>query len=72
MVSYWLKRDYSWELGRRYPEWVYKNIRRGVLIEELLLGADRQPPHDYNFFVLKGKWRLSNTTRIVSWSTKHP
>jgi len=55
LVQYWLSQNYSWGLGRKYPEWVYKNIQPGLIFEELLLSSDGKPPNDYKFFCFNGK-----------------
>jgi hypothetical protein len=36
-------------------EWVYGQIPRRVIVEELLVGADGEIPHDYKFFVFHGE-----------------
>jgi hypothetical protein len=36
-------------------EWVYGQIPRRVIVEELLVGADGAIPHDYKFFVFHGE-----------------
>jgi hypothetical protein len=55
LVNYWLDLDYSWELGRRFPEWVYGEIKPQVLVEELLTNPDESLPVDYKFFCFHGK-----------------
>ncbi|MFP4403771.1 MAG: ATP-grasp fold amidoligase family protein [Nanoarchaeota archaeon] len=39
-------------------EWAYKNVKRKILIEELLLDEKGQVPKDYKFFVFDGKVKL--------------
>ena len=49
-------------LGRSYydvsKEWVYKNVPRRVLVEELLEDGTGDVPRDYKFFVFAGKVEL--------------
>jgi hypothetical protein len=50
----WLQSDFTL-VGR---EWAYKNIRRAIYAEQLLLDARRTAPPDYKLFVFSGKVRL--------------
>jgi len=54
VLEYWLGLDYSWELGRRFPEWIYGQIKPQVIVEELLQNADGSLPNDYKFFCFNG------------------
>lgn len=54
LTDFWLSRDYSWDLGRRYFEWAYKDIPRRIIVEELLVGEDGNIPVDYKFFSFDG------------------
>jgi hypothetical protein len=73
VANYWLTLDYSWNLGRRFPEWVYGEIRPQVFIEELLKNDDGSLPNDYKFFCFNGKVavvqvdlaRMTSHTRIL-------
>jgi hypothetical protein len=59
--NYWLTLDYSWypECGRG-PEWAYKKVKRGVLFEELLKGANAESPVEYKFHMLNGECQWIN------------
>jgi hypothetical protein len=50
----WLQSDFTL-VGR---EWAYKDIRRAIYAEQLLLDARRTAPPDYKLFVFGGKVRL--------------
>jgi hypothetical protein len=58
ILKRWLTRDYSWDKRRFLPEWAYKNIKRGILIEEFLRDENGQIPIDYKLYVIHGqvKW----------------
>jgi len=47
----WQEQDYS-TLGR---EWVYKNLPRSIIAEELLLGESGDIPRDYKFTCIHGR-----------------
>jgi hypothetical protein len=47
----WMKTDY-YRCGR---EWCYKNSRRAIICEELLVDENGQLPIDYKFFCFNGK-----------------
>ena len=47
----WISRPYRWS------EWAYRNMPRGVLVEELLL-EDGKVAFDYKFFVFHGRARM--------------
>lgn len=54
--KHWLTLDYSWHEGcGRMPEWAYKNIKRGMLFEELLVDINGGSPADYKFHMFNGK-----------------
>jgi hypothetical protein len=50
----WLRRSY-YDVSK---EWVYKNIPRRLLVEELLEDGTAEVPRDYKFFVFAGKVQL--------------
>ena len=50
----WLRRSY-YDVSK---EWVYKNIPRRLLVEELLEDGTGEVPRDYKFFVFAGKVQL--------------
>lgn len=50
----WLVKPY----GIEKHEWAYKNIKRKILIEKLLLDANGEIPDDYKFFMFHGKCHL--------------
>ncbi len=50
----WKEIDYS-KVGR---EWVYKNLPRTILAEELLLNSDGEIPEDYKFFCFHGEVKI--------------
>lgn len=50
----WLRRSY-YDVSK---EWVYKNIPRRLLVEELLEDGTGDVPRDYKFFVFAGKVQL--------------
>ncbi|PWN05341.1 ATP-grasp fold amidoligase family protein [Rhodohalobacter mucosus] len=51
MTQAWRQTDYS-EFGR---EWVYKDLPRTILAEELLLTNEGKVPADYKFFCFEGR-----------------
>jgi hypothetical protein len=57
LLEHWLHLDYWWKKSMILPEWGYKNIERGVIIEELLK-VDDDIPNDYKFYVVNGKVKL--------------
>lgn len=58
----WLKQCY----GLNKNEWAYKNIKRKLLIEELLLDENGDIPKDYKFFVFHGV-----CTKIMVFSNRN-
>lgn len=50
----WLEKPY----GHRNFEWGYKNIKRRIIIEELLQDEDGKVPVDYKFYLFQGKCKL--------------
>lgn len=50
----WKEIDYS-KVGR---EWVYKDLPRTILAEELLLNSDGEIPEDFKFFCFHGKVKI--------------
>lgn len=50
----WRRTNY-FTIGR---EWVYKDLPRFILAEELLLNADGEIPNDYKFFCFNGRVKL--------------
>ena len=48
----WLSEQYG---GGPNREWAYSRVPRGIIIEELLIGANGGIPEDYKFFVFHGK-----------------
>ena len=54
LTKSWQNTDYA-SFGR---EWVYKDIPRTIVIEELLLTRDNEIPSDYKFFCFNGKAEL--------------
>lgn len=50
----WKQTNY-FNIGR---EWVYKNLPRTILAEQLLLNADNEIPRDYKFFCFGGEVKL--------------
>lgn len=54
LTESWLNSDYS-RIGR---EWVYKNLPRHIIAEELLEGPDEKPVTEYKFFCFHGKVKL--------------
>jgi hypothetical protein len=59
----WLATDFH-ELDR---EWAYKDIRRRIIAEKMLL-QDGKPPLDYKFFVFNGKVRMISV--VVGWNPR--
>jgi hypothetical protein len=55
----WLKRDYS----RHGREWAYEGIKQRVLVEQMLLGPDGEPPADYKLWVIGKKVRMVTVDR---------
>jgi hypothetical protein len=53
ITSSWLQKDYA-RFGR---EWVYKNLERYLIVEEMLL-LDGVVPPDFKFFCLNGRVEL--------------
>ena len=54
--KHWLTLNYFWYKGSgRMPEWAYKNIKKGALFEELLIGKNGESPPDYKFHMMNGK-----------------
>lgn len=51
LTESWQSQDYS-KLGR---EWVYKNLPRTIIAEELLLSESGEIPRDYKFTCIHGK-----------------
>jgi len=57
VLKHWLSLDYSWTKDTLFPEWAYRAVPRGVIIEELL-HVDRQTPNDYKSYVVHGEVKL--------------
>jgi hypothetical protein len=53
LVRFWLGTSYYKYHRIGYPEWGYKNIKRSVFAEELLV-KDDSPPQDFRFFIFNG------------------
>jgi len=51
LTEYWQAQDYS-KLGR---EWVYKDLPRSIIAEELLLSESGDVPSDYKFTCIHGR-----------------
>ena len=68
LCDYWLTRSFYYE-PFKFPEWAYKNIKPKILIEELLVGWNSEPPIDYKFFVFDGKCKM---VFVVSQRFKQP
>jgi len=51
LTEYWQRQDYS-RLGR---EWVYKDLPRSIIAEELLLSDSGDIPRDFKFTCIHGK-----------------
>jgi len=61
LANNWLKQSFWWYVGApRIPEWAYKNIKPGILIEELLLEETQKPATDYKFHVFNGRCEYVN------------
>ncbi|MEI9906666.1 MAG: ATP-grasp fold amidoligase family protein [Actinomycetota bacterium] len=71
ILKYWLTLDYSWGKKRTLPEWAYKNIDRGILIEEFLHEADGAIPADYKLYVVHGEVKLIRTITGRNESQRH-
>ncbi|REL24882.1 hypothetical protein DYD21_17155 [Rhodohalobacter sp. SW132] len=54
LTTEWQELDYS-SIGR---EWVYKDLPRTIVVEELLKNAEGKIPKDYKFFCFHGKVEL--------------
>ena len=52
-LAIWLKTDFAAHQG----EWAYRNIKRRILVEEMLV-QDGEIPNDYKFFVFNGRVRM--------------
>jgi TupA-like ATPgrasp len=52
-LAAWLKIDFAAYHG----EWAYRNIKRRILVEEMLV-QDGENPNDYKFFVFNGRVRM--------------
>jgi hypothetical protein len=57
ILRHWLSLDFWWRKSTLLPEWAYKDIKRGVIIEELLT-VDGEIPNDYKFYVVNGQVKL--------------
>jgi TupA-like ATPgrasp len=53
-ASQWLQEDYS----RQSRAWGHRGLRRRILVERLLSGADGGIPEDYKYFVFHGRARI--------------
>jgi hypothetical protein len=53
VIKEWLQINY-YDKGK---EWCYKNLKKRILVEELLVENDKFP-HDYKFFMMNNKVRL--------------
>lgn len=58
ICKYFLMLDFSWQKGSSMPEWAYRNIRPGILIEELLEDEEGNLPIDYKFIICNGGTQL--------------
>lgn len=58
LCRHWLAQDYAWHPGMTVIEWAYQDIKRGVLIEELLRDQSGRLPKDYKFYTFNGKVRI--------------
>jgi len=52
-LAAWLKIDFA----ACHGEWAYRNIKRRILVEEMLV-QDGEYPNDYKFFVFNGRVRM--------------
>ncbi len=57
LMMQWMRLRYDVRPGHP-PEWCYRNIPPGVLIEEFLVDDDGNIPRDYKFFVFDGSVRF--------------
>ena len=53
LLDHWFKMDYEWRLGSN-PEWAYKNIKRRVLVEELLATSDDRQLVEFKVYCFNG------------------
>jgi len=53
-INAWLKKDYFWTSR----EWPYKDLKRKIIIEKLLVNKFNEPINDYKFFCFDGIPRL--------------
>jgi hypothetical protein len=51
----WLSLDYSWSFGRRFPEWSYRDVPRGILVEERLWPTPAHDRHSVSIYVVNGR-----------------
>lgn len=58
LLSYWLGLNYYWQPGSGVVERAYRDVKRGILVEELLPGEAGGPPDDYKLTVVAGRVRL--------------
>jgi hypothetical protein len=54
LIQDWLKSDYS-NVGR---EWIYRDLPRHIIAEELIEGPDGKPVTEYKFLCFHGKVKL--------------
>lgn len=57
MLNYWRKRNYAFHLGGKF-EWAYKNLKRRIYIEELLINSNGTIASPWQFFVFSGDVKL--------------
>jgi hypothetical protein len=55
----WLRNNF----GLYGHEWAYRNIRRKIIIEQLLETSTGELPHDYKLYCFHGKCRMLRVTR---------
>jgi hypothetical protein len=53
LLNRWIKMDYEWWLGRN-PEWAYKNIKRRILVEELMVSKGDSGLTEFKIYCFDG------------------
>jgi hypothetical protein len=70
LLKYWMTLDYSWSKYQRVPLWAYRDIKPGVIIEELLEEPSGEMPIDYKIWTFNGKVELLRVLKDVTGTSK--
>jgi hypothetical protein len=61
LVEHWMGLEYWWSAEvNRMPEWAYKNIQPGILIEELIVDHSAKSAPDFKMHLFNGECRFIN------------